>query len=109
MTSVVVRSSANNNAGAKSKMSAIIHGILLLISVLSIPVILNKIPFATLAAILLLIGYNSPDHLYSSIFSKKGKYQFVPFIATFGAVVFTDLLKGVALGMIISIISNIER
>ena len=51
MTSVVVRSSANNNAGAKSKMSAIIHGLLLLISVLSIPVILNKIPLATLAAI----------------------------------------------------------
>jgi MFS superfamily sulfate permease-like transporter len=49
MTSVVVRSSANNSAGAKSKMSAIIHGVLLLISVLAVPVILNKIPLATLA------------------------------------------------------------
>ena len=105
MTSVVVRSSANNNAGAKSKMSAIIHGILLLISVLSIPVILNKIPFATLAAILLLIGYKLAKPSIFKHFFEKGKYQFVPFIATFGAVVFTDLLKGVALGMIISIIA----
>jgi len=105
MTSVVVRSSANNNAGAKSKMSAIIHGILLLISVLSIPVILNKIPFATLAAILLLIGYKLARPSIFKHFFEKGKYQFVPFIATFGAVVFTDLLKGVALGMIISIMA----
>jgi MFS superfamily sulfate permease-like transporter len=52
-TSVVVRSSANNSAGAKSKMSAIIHGVLLLISVLAVPVILNKIPLATLATILI--------------------------------------------------------
>jgi MFS superfamily sulfate permease-like transporter len=57
MTSVVVRSSANNSAGAKSKMSAIIHGVLLLISVLAVPVILNKIPLATLATILILVGY----------------------------------------------------
>jgi MFS superfamily sulfate permease-like transporter len=56
MTSVVVRSSANNSAGAKSKMSAIIHGVLLLISVLAVPVILNKIPLA-IATILILVGY----------------------------------------------------
>lgn len=104
MTSVVVRSSANNNAGAKSKMSAIIHGILLLISVLTIPVILNKIPFATLAAILLLIGYKLANPSVFKHFWHGGKYQFLPFIATFGAVVFLDLLKGVALGMIVSII-----
>ena len=104
MTSVVVRSSANVNAGAKSKMSAVIHGVLLLISVLTIPVILNKIPFATLAAILLLIGYKLANPTIFKHFWSQGKYQFVPFIATFGAVVFLDLLKGVALGMIISII-----
>lgn len=103
MTSVVVRSSANVNAGAKSKMSAVIHGVLLLISVLSIPVILNKIPFATLAAILLLIGYKLAKPSIFKHFWEQGKYQFVPFIATFGAVVFLDLLKGVALGMIISV------
>ena len=104
MTSVVVRTSANNNAGAKSKMSAIVHGILLLLSVLIIPAILNKIPLATLAAILLLVGYKLAKPSTLKHFWEKGKYQFIPFIATLSAVVFTDLLKGVALGMIISII-----
>jgi MFS superfamily sulfate permease-like transporter len=104
MTSVVVRTSANNAAGAKSKMSAIIHGVLLLVSVLAIPLILNKIPLATLAAVLLLVGYKLANPVTIKHFWEKGKYQFIPFIATFGAVVFTDLLKGVALGMIISII-----
>ena len=104
MTSVVVRTSANNVAGAKSKMSTIIHGLLLLVSVLSIPFILNKIPLSTLAAVLLLVGYKLANPKIIKHFLKKGKYQFVPFIATFAAVVVTDLLKGVALGMIISII-----
>lgn len=103
MTSVVVRSSANNNAGAKSKMSTIIHGVLLLISVLTIPVILNKIPLATLAAILLMVGYKLAKPATFKHFWDNGKYQFAPFIATFAAVVFLDLLKGVALGMIISV------
>ena len=104
MTSVVVRTTANNTAGAKSKMSAIIHGVLLLVSVLAIPSILNKIPLATLAAVLLLVGYKLANPSTIKHFWKKGKYQFIPFIVTFGAVVFTDLLKGVALGMIISVI-----
>lgn len=102
MTSVVVRTSANNNAGAKSKMSAIIHGLLLLISVLVIPTVLNKIPLATLAAVLLLVGYKLANPKNIKHFWEKGKYQFIPFMATFVAVVFTDLLKGVTLGMIIS-------
>jgi MFS superfamily sulfate permease-like transporter len=104
MTSVVVRTSANNNAGAKSKMSAIIHGVLLLVSVLVIPAILNKIPLATLAAVLLMVGYKLANPKTIKHFWERGKYQFVPFIATFIGVVFTDLLKGVALGIIISII-----
>jgi MFS superfamily sulfate permease-like transporter len=105
MTSVVVRTSANNAAGAKSKMSAIIHGILLLISVLLIPTILNKIPLATLAAVLLMVGYKLANPKTLKHFWEKDKiYQFVPFILTFLAVVFTDLLKGVALGMIVNII-----
>jgi len=104
MTSVVVRTTANNTAGAKSKMSAIIHGVLLLISVVAIPAVLNKIPLATLAAVLLLVGYKLANPKTIKHFWKKGKYQFIPFAATFAAVVFTDLLKGVALGMIISII-----
>ena len=113
MTSVVVRTSANNNAGAKSKMSTIIHGLLLLVSVLAIPVLLNKIPLATLAAILLLVGFKLANPKIIKHFWKKGKYQFVPFIATFLGVVFTDLLKGVTLGIIISIIfvlkGNLKR
>lgn len=113
MTSVVVRSSANMNAGAKSKMSAIIHGILLLLSVLTVPYLLNKIPLATLAAILLLVGYKLAKPATFMHFWKNGKYQFIPFIATLLAVVFMDLLKGVALGIIISIIfilkGNLKR
>ena len=113
MTSVVVRSSANNNAGAKSKMSAIIHGVLLLISVLSIPTVLNKIPLATLATVLILVGYKLAKPAAFIHFWKKGKYQFIPFIATLVFVVATDLLKGVALGIIISIIfvlrGNLKR
>jgi MFS superfamily sulfate permease-like transporter len=113
MTSVVVRTTANATAGAQSKMSAIIHGVLLLVSALSIPLILNKIPLATLAAILLLIGYKLANPKTVKRFWERGKYQFIPFIATLLAVVFTDLLKGVALGIIISIIfilkGNMER
>ena len=113
MTSVVVRSSANNAAGAKSKMSAIIHGLMLLVSVLAIPVLLNKIPLATLAAVLILVGYKLAKPSVFKHFWEKGKYQFIPFIATLLAVVFTDLLKGVALGIIISIIfvlkGNLKR
>jgi len=113
MTSVVVRSSANITAGAKSKMSAIIHGLLLLVCVASIPMLLNRIPMATLAAILLTIGYKLANPATIKHFWEKGKYQFIPFIATLLAVVFLDLLKGVALGMIISVIfilrGNIKR
>lgn len=113
LTSVIVRSSANSNSGAKSKMSTIIHGSLLLVSVLAIPVILNKIPLATLAAILILIGYKLAKPATFIHFWEKGKYQFVPFIATLLAVVFLDLLKGVALGIFISIIfvlkGNLKR
>ena len=85
-------------------MSTIIHGVLLLVSVMAIPSFLNKIPLATLAAVLLLVGYKLANPKTIKHFWEKGKYQFIPFIATFAAVVFTDLLKGVALGMIISFI-----
>lgn len=113
LTSVIVRTSANSNSGAKSKMSTIIHGLLLLISVVTIPLVLNKIPLATLAAILLLVGYKLAKPATFKHFWEKGKYQFVPFIATLLAIVFTDLLKGVALGIVISIIfvlkGNLKR
>jgi MFS superfamily sulfate permease-like transporter len=171
MTSVVVRTSANNIAGAKSKMSAIFHGVLLLVSVLAIPFLLNKIPLATLAAVLLMVGYKLavPNIKHFASFMPKevnlliisfvaikvaldatqnpgtavivfcvisllilvycvykfqkniefkkaitrNQYLYFPFFATTLAVVFTDLLKGVALGIIISIIfilrGNLKR
>ena len=104
ITSVVVRSSANASSGATSKMSAIIHGGLLLVCVLSIPFIINLVPLATLAAVLLVVGYKlaSPEKIKS--FFAKGKYQFIPFIATVVAVVALDLLKGVGIGLAISIL-----
>lgn len=103
MTSVIVRSSANVNAGARTKMSAIFHGLLLLLSVLFIPKIINLIPFACLAAILLVTGYKLTrislfKHMY-----QKGWDQFVPFVVTIVAVLLTDLLKGVGIGMAVSI------
>lgn len=104
MTSVVVRSSANANAGATSKTSAIIHGVLLLVCVLTIPFILNLIPLATLAAVLLLVGYKLAKPATFKHFWHNSKYQFIPFVATVLAVVFTDLLKGVGIGLAISVI-----
>ncbi len=113
MTSVVVRSSANINAGARTKMSAVVHGVLLLICAVSIPFILNKIPLATLSAVLILVGYKLAKPSIILHFWHKGKYQFIPFIATLLSVVFLDLLKAVALGMVISILfilrGNLKR
>ena len=102
LTSVIVRSSANVNAHAKSKLSTIIHGLLILICVSLIPTILNKIPLASLAAILLMTGYKlcNPE-LFKKMFS-LGKYQWVPFAVTVLAIVFTDLLTGVGIGLGIS-------
>jgi len=103
ITSVIVRSSANVNAGAKTKMSAIFHGLLLLTSVLLIPGLLNKIPLASLAAILLITGYKlAKPAIFKEMF-KNGKYQWVPFVVTVVAIVFTDLLKGVGVGLVVSV------
>jgi carbonic anhydrase len=102
ITSVIVRSSANVNAQAKSKMSTIIHGFLLLICVTLIPTILNKIPLASLAAILLMTGYKLCNPaLFKKMFA-IGKYQWVPFVVTVVAIVFTDLLTGVGIGLFVS-------
>ncbi|RZJ72201.1 SulP family inorganic anion transporter [Flavobacterium sp.] len=113
ITSVIVRSSANANAGAKSKMSAIIHGLLLLVCILAIPMVLSKIPYATLAAVLILVGYKLAKPSTFLHFWHQGKYQFVPFIATLVGVFATDLLKGVGIGLAISIIfiirGNLKR
>jgi carbonic anhydrase len=105
ITSVIVRSSANMNAGAKTKASAIMHGILILICSAFIPGILNLIPLGALAAILLLTGYKlAKISIFKEMYS-NGKYEFVPFIVTVVTVVFTDLLTGVGLGLITSIVA----
>lgn len=113
VTSVVVRTSTNNNAGAKTKMSTIFHGFLLLVCVLSIPKYLNLIPLATLAAVLLLVGYKLANPSKLKHFWHQGKYQFIPFIATMLCVFFTDLLTGVGIGLGISILfilrGNLKR
>lgn len=103
MTSVIVRTSANINSGARTKTSAIFHGILLVLAVVLIPTILNKIPLATLAAVLLMIGYKLANPKIVMHMWKIGKYQFVPFAVTVLAVVFTDLLRGVAIGLVVSV------
>jgi MFS superfamily sulfate permease-like transporter len=103
MTSVIVRTSANVNAGAKSKLSAIIHGVLLLLTAILIPSVLNKIPMACLAAILIMIGFKLASPKVFKHMWQSGKFQFIPFIVTVIAVVALDLLKGVGIGLVVSI------
>ena len=104
VTAVIVRSSANVYAGAKSRWSAIVHGVLLLASVLAIPRLLNLIPLASLAAVLLMIGYKlTKPKLYRDVWV-SGLDQFVPFIITVLAIVFTDLLTGVVIGIVFGVI-----
>ncbi|MVT07168.1 SulP family inorganic anion transporter [Chitinophaga tropicalis] len=103
VTSVIVRSSANINAGGRTKLATIVHGSLLLVCAALIPGLLNKIPLATLAAVLLVTGYKlCKISIFKEMFS-NGKYQWVPFIVTVVAIVFTDLLIGIALGMTVSV------
>lgn len=103
ITSVIVRSSVNINAGSKTKLSSIFHGIFLLLSLLLLGPFLNLIPLASLASILLVTGYKlTKVELYKDMYS-KGYNQFIPFICTILAIVFTDLLVGVLIGLGISI------
>ena len=103
ITSVIVRSSANVNAGAKTKMSAIFHGLLLLLSVALIPGILNLIPKSALAAILIFTGYKLAKPTLFKMYYKKGMDQFFPFVITIVAILFTDLLKGVLIGIVVGL------
>lgn len=103
ITQVIVRSSANIQSGGKTKMAAILHGILLLFAAMLIPSLLNLIPLATLAAILFMVGYKlAKPSLFKQIY-RLGWIQFIPFIITVGGIVFTDLLTGIALGMAVAI------
>jgi MFS superfamily sulfate permease-like transporter len=109
VTSVIVRTSANVAAGARTKISAITHGVLLVIAVLLIPRFLEMIPLAVLAAILLMVGYKLTSitvfkQLYASGFS-----QFVPFVVTIIAILFSDLLIGVFIGILVSVVFVVSR
>jgi MFS superfamily sulfate permease-like transporter len=104
LTAVIVRSSANINAGARTKLSSFIHGLLLLLSVIAFAGFLNKIPLACLAALLLTVGYKlAKISLFKSMF-RLGWDQFLPFIITIIAIQFSDLLKGITIGMIVAIL-----
>lgn len=104
VTQVIVRSSANIQSGARTKVSAFVHGILLLVCVMAIPNILNMIPLSSLAAILIIVGYKlSKPTLYKEMY-RKGYEQFIPFMITIIGIVFTDLLIGIGLGLAVGII-----
>ncbi len=104
ITQVIVRSSANIQSGGSSKMSTIVHGFLLLISVILIPKLLNMIPLSVLASILLLVGYKlAKPGLFRSMYALGWK-QFVPFVVTVVGIIFTDLLVGIGLGLLVGII-----
>ena len=98
VTSVIVRSSANVNAGARSKLSTILHGVMILLTVLFIPGILNKIPLSALAAVLIFTGYKLAKPSIFHAFYTRGWDQFVPFVATILAILLTDLLIGILVG-----------
>ena len=109
LTQVIVRSSANIQSNAKSKLSTIIHGLLLLLAVLALPKMLNHIPLSVLAAILIVVGYKLAK---PSLFKKmwvKGWTQFVPFVATIIVIVVKDLLWGISVGLFIGIIVIIVK
>lgn len=98
ITSVIVRTSANVNAGARTKISTIVHGSFLLLSVAFIPSVLNLIPYASLAAILIYTGYKLTNINIFRNFFNRGIAQFMPFIVTVIAILFSDLLVGILIG-----------
>lgn len=104
VTQVIVRSSANVQSGGKTKLSTILHGVMLLICAVAIPNILNLIPLASLAAILLVVGYKlAKPALFMKMYS-RGVSEFAPFVITIIGIVFTDLLIGIGLGMSVAIV-----
>ena len=99
ITAVIVRSSANAEAGAKTKLSSFVHGLWLLLAVLFGISLLNKIPYCVLAVILIRTGYNLAKPKMILAVYKQGREQFLPFIITVAAILFTDLLIGVLIGI----------
>jgi MFS superfamily sulfate permease-like transporter len=104
ITQVIVRSSANIQSGGRTKLAAIIHGFLLLISVLLIPTLLNKIPLSVLSAILLVVGYKLAKPAVFKEMVQLGWKQWIPFTVTVLGIVFTDLLVGISLGLAVGVV-----
>lgn len=99
---VIVRSSANIQSGGKTRASSFLHGVLLLICALSIPSLLNMIPLASLAAILVVVGFKlAKPSIFKEMYA-KGRPHFIPFIVTILGIIFIDLLSGIGLGMAIA-------
>jgi carbonic anhydrase/SulP family sulfate permease len=113
VTSVIVRSSVNINAGGQTRLATIVHGLLLLVSVTLLPAWLNLIPLSCLAAILLVTGAKLASPALVRQMWNEGRYQFLPFVVTVVSIVLTDLLIGVVIGLVVSLafilISNIRR
>jgi MFS superfamily sulfate permease-like transporter len=104
ITQVIVRSSANIQSGGQTKLSAIMHGFFLLICVATIPFVINMIPLAVLACILFVVGYKlAKPSLFKQIY-RLGLEQFIPFVVTILGIVFTDLLKGIAMGVVVGVV-----
>ena len=103
ITQVIVRSSANIQSGGRTKASSFFHGLLLLTCAMVIPNILNLIPLASLAAILLVVGYKLAKPALFRQMYRLGRTQFIPFVVTVGGIVFTDLLIGIGLGLVVAI------
>jgi MFS superfamily sulfate permease-like transporter len=103
ITQVIVRSSTNIQSGGKTKMSAIAHGLLLILCAMFIPIVLNMIPLASLAAILFVVGYKlAKPALFKEMYA-AGREYFIPFMVTILGIVFTDLLLGIGMGMVVAI------
>lgn len=109
VTQVIVRSSANISFGGKTKLSAILHGVFLLISAITIAGLLNMIPLASLAAILIMVGYKlAKPSLFKQMY-KLGWEQFIPFVATVVGILVTDLLKGITIGVLFGIFYTLRH
>ncbi|MEJ8757101.1 SulP family inorganic anion transporter [Pontibacter sp. H259] len=104
MTAVIVRSSANIASGGETKVSSFVHGIFLLLSVLFLAEFLNQVPLSALAAVLLVVGYKLTKPVLFKAQFKLGQEQFIPFIVTILAILFTDLLVGICIGLVVGIL-----
>lgn len=103
LTAVIVRSSANVNAGGETRLASFFHGVFLLMSILFLTSLLRFVPLAALAAVLLVVGFKLTKPVLYKTQWKLGLDQFLPFIITITAILFTDLLKGISIGLVVGV------